>query len=384
MRVFKTFFRILKYYLPMISIYLGIFIIMTIIFSNINTHNAVFEYSNEKTNLAVIDNDSSELSKSIVSLLSEKHNIKEIADDKQAQTDALYNRQIEYLITIPENFESEFLNNEDIPKLLTQSVPNTYSSMYVTRLLDSFLTTVKVYLTTGVVVDKAIENARNDMDVSGVIEFINSHEDEREPIFFFFSFLPYAIIMTCIIGIGIELLAFYKKDIAMRTNASALSLSRKNYELGLGTGIMAIGLLIIFTIFGFIMYGTAMLTSGSLVCMLNVLAFTIFSIALAFLIGMLAKNINVINGAANALGLAMCFIGGVFVPREVMSDSVLNIAKFVPTYWYTNAVETVAYGGGLSAGLTSSIGVDMLIQLLFAAALITIAMVVSKQKRKIA
>ena len=384
MRVFKTFFKILKYYFGMIGLYLGIFIIMTIIFTNINTHDAVFEFTNERTNLAVVDEDSSALSESIVSLLEEKHNVVDIGEDSHSQTDALYNRKVEYIVTIPSGFESSFINESEIPKLQTQSVPNTYSSMYVTRLLDSFLNTAKAYLSTGTDINKAIKNATTDMSVSATVEYKDDNEGAREPIFFFFSFLPYAIIMTTIIGIGIELLAFNKKDIAMRTNSSSLSLSRKNGELGLGMCVMAVGLMIIFVIFGLIMYGSNMFTSGSLVCLLNMVVFTIFSVALAFLIGTLAKNINVVNGAANALGLAMCFIGGVFVPREVMSDSVLSIARFVPTYWYTNAVETVAFGDGLSAGMTSSIGVDMLIQLLFAAALITVAMVISKQKRKIA
>lgn len=384
MIVFKTFIKILKYYAGVIGIYLGIFIIMTIIFTNVNSGYEVSEYTNERVNLAVIDLDSSILSAKVENLLAEKHNLIEINEDAQSQTDALYNRQVEYIITIPKDFEADFISNEEIPKLMTQSVPNTYSSMYVTRLLDAFLNTTKAYLAVGIDIEGALNNATADINVSANVEYNNNNSEGRNPVFFFFTFLPYAIIMTCIIGVGIELLAFYKRDISMRSNASALALSRKNMELGLGMGVMAIGLMCVFIIFGFIMYGTAMISSGALVCLLNMLVFTIFGISIAFLIGILAKNINVINGAANAIGLAMCFIGGVFVPRGVMSESILNIAKFMPTYWYTNVVEKVAYGDGLNAQMSGSIAIDMLIQILFAVALMAIALVVSKQKRRIA
>lgn len=384
MKVFKAFLTILKYYFPMLLIYLGVFIVITIIFTNMNTISNVFEFSSERANLAIIDNDSSALSESLVGLLEDKHNVKEIDNDSQAQTDALYNRKIDYIITIPANFEKNFIAETEIPKLITQSVPNTYSSIYVARLLDSYLNTTKAYLEIGVDIGGSIANALEDMSKNATVEFQDDDKSTREPIFFFYSYMPYAIMMVCILGIGVVLLALFKKPIAMRTNASALSLTRKNSELGLGVVVMSAIILAVFIIFGFIMHGTTMLTSGSLICMVNTIVFIIFSVALAFLIGVLAKNINVINGAANALGLAMCFIGGVFVPREVMSEQILDIAKFVPTYWYVNAVETVAYGDGLNAKFTSSIAIDMLIQLLFAAALITIAMVVSKQKRRVA
>ena len=381
MRVFNTFFKIIKYYFPMISIYLVLFIVITLVFTNLTDSNVTAGFTDERINIAVFDKDDSVLSESIVSLLVDKHNVKEIEDDPQAITDALYNRNVEYIVTIPENFETNFTNSDAIPKLKTQSVPNTYSTMYVSRLLDSYLNTLKAYFVAGADFNNAIANSLADMDISANVEYKDNHAEEREPVFFFFTYMPYAILMISILGIGVALLAFFRKQLDMRTSASSISLSKKNSELGLSMGIMALGLIAIFLIFGMILYGTSMLRSGSLICLLNLLCFTIFAIALAFLIGVLARNINVLNGAANALGLAMCFLGGIFIPREVMGDSVLNIAKFVPTYWYSNVIEKISYGNGLDAKISGSIAIDMLIQILFAAALFAVAMVITKQKR---
>jgi ABC-2 type transport system permease protein len=71
-----------------------------------------------------------------------------------------------------------------------------------------------------------------------------------------------------------------------------------------------------------------------------------------------------------------------FVPQEFLGSPVLKVASFTPVYWFVkanNAIETVTQA---SWSQLSGIASYMAIQLGFAAAIISVALVVSKRKRQ--
>ena len=83
----------------------------------------------------------------------------------------------------------------------------------------------------------------------------------------------------------------------------------------------------------------------------------------------------------NLLGLGMAFLGGVFVPQNMLSDEVLAVARFLPTYWYVRANNMLA---GFSTEIFdmhlywNAIG----IQLLFALTAFALTLVASKLKHQ--
>lgn len=87
------------------------------------------------------------------------------------------------------------------------------------------------------------------------------------------------------------------------------------------------------------------------------------------------------SAAANVVALGCSFISGVFVPQEMLGDTVLNIASFTPTYWYIKANSAIAETVEFSFKNLTPIYTDMLIMLAFAVACIAVALVIMKQKR---
>jgi ABC-2 type transport system permease protein len=82
------------------------------------------------------------------------------------------------------------------------------------------------------------------------------------------------------------------------------------------------------------------------------------------------------------MALGTSFISGVFVPQEMLGDTVQTLASFTPTYWYIlaiNEIDTLVDFGSLSLQPTIRY---MLIQLGFAIALLAVAMAVIRQKRQ--
>ena len=75
-----------------------------------------------------------------------------------------------------------------------------------------------------------------------------------------------------------------------------------------------------------------------------------------------------LNGINNVLSLGLCFLGGVFVPLEMLGNGIVSIAQFLPTYWYSRINGILRDYGELSSELWHTIWAGLLIQLAFALA----------------
>ena len=80
--------------------------------------------------------------------------------------------------------------------------------------------------------------------------------------------------------------------------------------------------------------------------------------------------------ASTVVSLSFSFLGGVFVPMEIFGDTMMKIAKCVPSYWYMT-VNNEIFKGVISDEMYIGMG----IQLLFALAFFAVSLVVSKRMK---
>ena len=71
-----------------------------------------------------------------------------------------------------------------------------------------------------------------------------------------------------------------------------------------------------------------------------------------------------------------------FVPQEMLSGSVLAFARFLPAYWYVRANDMIC-GLGADAFSLSTVMMCIGIQVLFAAAIFAVSLIVKRQKKAI-
>jgi len=112
----------------------------------------------------------------------------------------------------------------------------------------------------------------------------------------------------------------------------------------------------------------------------NATVFALTALSLSYLVGITVKSRKAVAALSTALSLSLAFISGMFVPQEYLGDSVLKVASFTPTYWYIKANNSIMNITNFKWDNISGIIAMMAIQLGFAAAIISIAMVVSKRK----
>ena len=109
MTVYKTFLKVVNKYKFLILIYTA----MLILFAgfNMQTSQNSTNFVAEKPDVLIINNDKEQkLSKNLVEYIEKNSNIVDIENDEEARNDALFYRDVSYIIYIPENYSKNFLN----------------------------------------------------------------------------------------------------------------------------------------------------------------------------------------------------------------------------------------------------------------------------------
>jgi ABC-2 type transport system permease protein len=113
---------------------------------------------------------------------------------------------------------------------------------------------------------------------------------------------------------------------------------------------------------------------------LNAAVFAIAVLSISYLVGITVKSMKAINAIATAFSICLGFISGIFVQQEYLGAAILRAASFTPVYWYVKANDAIVGLSSFEWSAISKIIGYMAIQLGFAAAIISIALVVSKRK----
>ena len=186
------------------------------------------------------------------------------------------------------------------------------------------------------------------------------------------------ILCLLINTLGSTLIIWNKPELKARTAVSGTSFATRNAGIVFGMLTFASIVILIFTAVCVVMYKDDFFTKATLYFGLNALCYMLVSISVTFLIAQLSKKLSALSIWSNIIGLSTSFLCGVFVSRELLPDKVVALSKCLPTYWYINVTEELKYYKG---SLSNNSWISMGIQLLFAAAIMVISLVVIKSRQ---
>jgi ABC-2 type transport system permease protein len=198
---------------------------------------------------------------------------------------------------------------------------------------------------------------------------------------YYFSFSAYPLLAVLFMGVTAIMLIFNNTDLAKRNRCSPLTNFKMNMQLFLGNVTFALAVWMAVCTLNLLLYSRSAAGSGVVFLCLNALVFTVVCLSIGFLAGKYVKNGVVQSALANVISLGLSFISGVFVEQALLGSTVLKIASFTPAYWYVKATGSIRDLSEYSFASMTPIFTDMLIQLGFAAAFVTISLVASKQNR---
>ena len=383
MTVFKGFLLLMKRNLGMLVMYLFIFCGICIAVQLMTKGEGMTHFEEESLDIAVIDRDGGTLAEGLTEYLGERHNLKEVEDDKDKIQEEMFYRNIYYVVTIPEEFETKCLENGE--KIPTTKLPGTTSAFYVDQQINTFLNDVRVLHDSGFTMKEAISEVIEAQDAETEVTLIdkNGHGGQRAPHAFMFQYMPYMLLSVICYTISLIMIEYRKKDLRRRLLCSALSSRKQNLQLVLGYAVVGMAIWVITMLIPVVMYRKEFLTDANLIYyVLNTLFITLVSMAIAFVIGVLVHHEEVINGVVNVVGLGMCFTCGVFVSMDVLSKGVRVVAQFLPVYWYEVANGIIADNAVFTAAQRTELFKSYGIQLLFAVAILSVGLVASKCKER--
>ena len=385
MHIFNAFFKVTKKSASWLLIYAGVYVVLCVLISSLVKDPDV-GYSDTKLNVVVFDDDNTEESRALTAFIGSRHNIVDPGTrDPEILQDKLYYQVIYYVLTINKGYGEGLLNGET-EGLLTYAVdPKSYYAEYLNMQLRQYVSTASLYIKSGMSGSEACEataeNLTKETKVT-VPDFGKGEERGLPQKFYLFSlYMAYTIpaIMICVLSRII--ISFKKKDIAARIGCSPVSGVKRNLQIILASVIFCIALWLLMTIISFVLSGFPPIGERELLTMLNVFVFTLVSASISVFASTLCNDgSEVIDILGNVLTLGMAFLGGVFVQQSLLSETVLSVAKFLPTYWYVKAINTI---GEISGEIFSNTEIFTCIgiEALFAVALFAASIAAAKIKK---
>ncbi|MGE4508597.1 MAG: ABC transporter permease, partial [Eubacteriaceae bacterium] len=385
MQVYKTFFKIILKNRMQLGIYLIVFTVLTLIFTVSYTSPTSTDFLESKINIALINEDTdSVFMQGFISYLTDYANIVDLPDDPQSLQDALYFREVEYVLRIPAGFTDSFLNNQTT-NLEKTIVPNSTSATFMDLRINQYLNTAQTYLNYGNVVSQyeLVSSLQNDFSNSSSVT-LNSHTDESdsaEKMAYYYNFMAYSLFAILILGVCAVMLVFNDSDIKKRNFASPLKTLNYNSQLVLGSLSFAVLAWLLMVALSFIINSDFMFSEKGLLLILNSFVFTMSALSISFFISNLVKSRSAMSAVANVFALGTSFISGVFVEQVYLGDTVLSIASFTPTYWYVKANNAITSASSLSGSTLTDILTWIALVLGFGIAILGVTLVLLKNRK---
>lgn len=390
MKVFSACLKIMKYHKSTFLTYLIIFTTMLLFVTKMIGETGTYTtFTKEKPEYAIINRDKDNtLTEGIMAVLEMQGTPVELEDSKEAMMDAGFYEAAEGIFIIPEGFTESFWKGED-KEIEIWKRPSSASGYYLESAVEEFLNSVCMYreLGSNMSEEQMTEAALSSMskECETQMRQYMSGSVVSGKIRIYLRFLPYILLLTCISCVGIVFMAFQRPEIRMRNlcspaNPSHIALQKFLYVCVIGVAdwilLNIVGTLFCLNEWRSLDFRFILLLFG------NSFIMAVVAVSVALLCSSFMRGQNAQSFVPNIVSLGMCFLSGVFVPQELLSEKILHVSKFIPVYWYARNVDRICDLTGFTVDQLHDIYVGIGIQLGFAAAMFCIYLAVNKFRER--
>lgn len=380
MTVFKTVLNIVKKNIFTILLYTMLLVVFVVL--NLQTSDGSINYVPKKPDLLIVNNDENiGITAHFIKYFENNANIVKVKNTEEAINDALFYREVSYIIYIPKNFRKDILNGLN-PKIEIKSAGD-YEAYLSNQLLSKYMKFVNIYRENNSEenIIKKMNNTLN-FDTEVVVK-TKLDTDSLNLTTFYFCFLNYGILAGCVYVLCLILNSFKEKNIHKRTIISSMHYKTFNRQLLLSNCIVTLILWGCYIVLAYILLGNVILSAHGILYMINSFIFFICALTIAFLIGNVVNNKNAINGIINVVAIGSSFLCGCFVSMEYLPNSVTNVAHILPSYWYIKTNEQIKTLEAINYGTLKPLFGNMIVLIIFIVVFIITTNVISKKKIKI-
>ena len=381
MTVFKTFLKILNKNKFIIILY-TLFLIFFGGF-NMQTSESNINFVASKPDIMIVNYDEEKgITKDLIKYIEENSNVVDLKNNEYAINDALFYRDVNYVVYIPKNYNKDFMDGKN-PEIEIKSTGD-YQSSFAEMLLSRYTKVANIYQKSINSEEELINKINETLSKKSEVE-ITSKLDTNilSKATFYYNFANYSI-MACLIYVVCLILASFKDiKIQKRTIISSTNYKTLNRQLLLSNSLFSIILWMIYVVLSFILVGDIMFSIHGIFYLINSFVFTICATTIALFIGNIVSNKNAISGIVNVISLGSSFLCGAFVPMEWLPDGVIKIAHILPSYYYISNNEVLKTLELINLNTIKPILLNIIIVLSFSIMFIILTNIVSKRKQKI-
>ena len=380
MTVFKTFWKIVNKYKGTIILYT----VMLISFGGINlaSNDTTTTFTSTLPNIAIVNNDqNSVLTNNLISYLSENSKVVDIENDEEKINDALFYRDVSYVVYIPKNYTNDVLKGMN-PTINIKST-NDYTSSLEEMMLTDYLNLQNTYLK--LTTDQAkLTNYINDTlkDKSEVVLTSKVDTKSLSKVSRYFNFASYSILAVVIFIITLVLTSFKEKTVNKRIVVSSMNYKKHSGLILKSSLLYALIVWVLFSLLAIILLGKSLLNIRGLLLSLNTLVFTLQALTFALLISSLVNNKDAIGGIVNVVALGSAFLCGAFIPSMYLPEKVVSISHIFPAYYYNNSNDLVTSLEVINLTTLKPFITNIVMMLVFMLVFIVLNNFVIKNKRK--
>ena len=381
MTVFKTFLKILNKNKFIIILY-TLFLIFFGGF-NMQTSENNTNFVASKPDIMIVNYDEEKgITKDLIKYIEENSNVVDLKNNEDAINDALFYRDVNYVVYIPKNYNKDFMDGKN-PEIEIKSTGD-YQSSFAEMLLSRYIKVANIYQKSINSEEELINKINETLSKKSEVK-ITSKLDTNilSKATFYYNFANYSI-MACLIYVICLILASFKDiKIQKRTIISSTNYKTLNRQLLLSNSLFSIILWMIYVVLSFILVGDIMFSIHGIFYLINSFVFTICATTIALFIGNIVSNKNAISGIVNVISLGSSFLCGAFVPMEWLPDGVIKIAHILPSYYYISNNEVLKTLELINLNTIKPILLNIIIVLSFSIMFIILTNIVSKRKQKI-
>lgn len=379
MTVFNTFWKVINKYKGTIIL----FTVMLVTFGGINTtsNNSTVDFTNSKPDIIIVNNSgNNDLTKNLISYLEKNTNVKDVKNTEEARNDALFYREVNYIIYIPKDYQKDVLSGKT-PEIDIKTVGD-YNSSLSEMLLTRYLKIQSIYAKNISTEQELITAINKNLSKTSEVTITSKVDTTKTSrVSRYFNFASYSAMFIIIFVICMVLSSFHTKTIKKRTIISSMNYKTHNKYLLRASFIYSIIVWLLFMLLGTILFSNTILSLRGLVYALNLFIFIFTSLTLALLLSTLIDNKDAVNGIVNVISLGSAFLCGAFIPTEWLPETVIKISRIFPTYWYVNSNDLLASLQTINMTSLNQVIINMIVMLVFALIFIIINNLVSKKKQ---
>lgn len=379
MIVFSTFWRIVKKYKGTILLYT----VMLIMFSGINlTSNSTNDmFTPTKPNIFIVNKDSNMgLTKNLINYLKKNTNVVSLKDDEEKINDALFYRDISYVIYIPKNYSKDVLDKKDVTINIKSS--KDYTSSLAEMMLDKYLNVQSNLVNITNNQDELVNMINNTLDVNSEV-VVSSKLDNSylNRVSRYFNFGSYSLLAVIIFIVTLVINSFKENTINKRIIVSSFNYKKHNSLLMLSSFVYSLIVWVLFSLLSVILLGKDMISLRGILYFVNTFMFVMPTLSFGILISTLVNNKDSIGGIVNVVSLGSAFLCGAFIPTEYLPKIVLSIAHVFPAYYFIDSNNLLSSMEIINFSNLTPVFINYFVLIIFMLIFIVVNNYVLKKKR---